>query len=263
MILSFPSVELQHVEYPTPLLEAASGSLPQTITSVYKALESAIAISQVSASISKTVEDYKLLNGPFGALRLAVKRDAFYRYLQLLRDSKLEDELIISELMSVDGLVVGLGWNCVNCAHIDNNTQVADPTAHAEMQAIRAASQALGIPMGKWREKDLCCIEVTSAENCEMCKATNDLWAGTALSVYALKTRTVCEVGFNETSSKEIIDSPNIDWGDTDWDKRNTKCTQVWAGLYNEDLALKASQAFNSYRANKGTPYQPNYLYLR
>lgn len=56
-----------------------------------------------------------------------------------------------------DGVVVGEGWNCV--------TSTNDPTAHAEVVAIRAAARALGSFSLEG------CEIYTSCEPCPMCLA--------------------------------------------------------------------------------------------
>lgn len=47
-----------------------------------------------------------------------------------------EGEVPVGAVLVVDGKAVGLGWN--------RNITLSDPTAHAEIQALRAAGEALG-----------------------------------------------------------------------------------------------------------------------
>ncbi len=58
------------------------------------------------------------------------------RALELAREGEQEGEVPVGAVVVVDGKVVGEGWNRPIAA--------ADPTAHAEIQALRAAATALG-----------------------------------------------------------------------------------------------------------------------
>ena len=58
------------------------------------------------------------------------------RALDLAQLGRQEGEVPIGALVTVDGVVVGEGWNQPIGAH--------DPTAHAEVVAIRAAARHLG-----------------------------------------------------------------------------------------------------------------------
>jgi len=58
------------------------------------------------------------------------------RALQLARRAEEEGEVPIGAVVVVNGEVVGEGWNCPIAA--------VDPTAHAEIQALRAAAKKLG-----------------------------------------------------------------------------------------------------------------------
>jgi tRNA(adenine34) deaminase len=58
------------------------------------------------------------------------------RALELARRAEGEGEVPIGALVVLDGAIVGEGWNRPIAA--------ADPTAHAEIQAMRAASTKLG-----------------------------------------------------------------------------------------------------------------------
>ena len=64
--------------------------------------------------------------------------DAAYmrRALELARRAEAEGEVPIGALVVHEGRVVGEGWNRPIAAH--------DPTAHAEVQAMRAAASTLG-----------------------------------------------------------------------------------------------------------------------
>ena len=58
------------------------------------------------------------------------------RALELARRAEEEGEVPIGALVALNGEVIGEGWNRPIAA--------ADPTAHAEIQAMRAAAQKLG-----------------------------------------------------------------------------------------------------------------------
>jgi len=57
------------------------------------------------------------------------------RALELARRAQEEGEVPIGSLVVLDGEVVGEGWN--------RPISASDPTAHAEIQAMRAAAQKL------------------------------------------------------------------------------------------------------------------------
>ncbi|RLA41076.1 MAG: hypothetical protein DRQ64_03210, partial [Gammaproteobacteria bacterium] len=56
------------------------------------------------------------------------------RAMALAQRAESADEVPVGAVLVVDGTIVGEGWNCPigGC----------DPTAHAEIQALRAAAQA-------------------------------------------------------------------------------------------------------------------------
>ena len=58
------------------------------------------------------------------------------RALELAHRGRQEGEVPVGAVVVVDGHVFGEGWNRPFAAH--------DPTAHAEIQALRAAAAALG-----------------------------------------------------------------------------------------------------------------------
>ena len=61
--------------------------------------------------------------------------DFMRRALELARRAKAENEVPVGAVVALDGRIVGEGWNCPISS--------SDPTAHAEIQAMRAAAQAL------------------------------------------------------------------------------------------------------------------------
>lgn len=79
------------------------------------------------------------------------------------------------------GRVVGGGWNRVLVSH--------DPTAHAEVEAIRAASRRL-------RRFDLSdCVIYASCQPCPMCLSAI-YWAGIRRVVYANTAGEAAAIGF-------------------------------------------------------------------
>jgi guanine deaminase len=79
--------------------------------------------------------------------------------------------------------VIAEGWNCV--------TSTNDPTAHAEVQAIRAAARELG-------SFDLSgCVLYTSCEPCPMCLAAA-YWARVDHIYYANTRADAAAIGFDD-----------------------------------------------------------------
>lgn len=86
-------------------------------------------------------------------------------------------------LIAREGVVIGRGWNKVSSTN--------DPTAHAEVVAIRAACRALG-------EFHLHgCVLYTSCEPCPMCLAAA-YWAHVDRIVYAATRRDAASIGFDD-----------------------------------------------------------------
>lgn len=89
--------------------------------------------------------------------------------LEEARAALAEDEIPIGAVVVCKGRVIGRGHNMVE--------RLADPTAHAEMIALTAATNALG---GKYLSD--CRLYVT-VEPCPMCAAALD-WAQLGSLVY-------------------------------------------------------------------------------
>ncbi len=82
-----------------------------------------------------------------------------------------------------NGKVIGEGWNCVTSSN--------DPTAHAEVQAIRAAAKAVG-------DFSLQGTEIyTSCEPCPMCLAAI-YWARIDRVYYANTREDAARIGFDD-----------------------------------------------------------------
>lgn len=89
-----------------------------------------------------------------------------------------------------DGQIIGRGMNEV--------TSTNDPTAHAEMSAIREACQQLG----SWQLQD--CELYTSCEPCPMCMAAI-YWARLDTLFYGNTKEDAARYGFNSQSIYEEL----------------------------------------------------------
>ena len=96
-----------------------------------------------------------------------------------------------------DGEVVATGNNRV--------TSNLDPTAHAEVTAIRNACQALGT------FKLDGCVLVTSCEPCPMCMASA-LWARMDGVIYAADRQDAAVAGFDDRAFYELFSNPKSEW---------------------------------------------------
>jgi tRNA(Arg) A34 adenosine deaminase TadA len=96
-------------------------------------------------------------------------------------------------VVAMDGRIVGEGWNQV--------TSTADPTAHAEVVAIRAAAAALG-------RHDLSgAVLYTSCEPCPMCLAAA-LWARVDAIVYGNDRADAAAIDFDDAYFYEQVCKP-------------------------------------------------------
>jgi tRNA(Arg) A34 adenosine deaminase TadA len=96
-----------------------------------------------------------------------------------------------------DGAVVATGVNQV--------TTTNDPTAHAEVVAIRAACRALG----DFRLTG--CVLVTSCEPCPLCLAAA-LWARVDRVLYAADRHDAARGGFDDLAFYELFATPREQW---------------------------------------------------
>jgi tRNA(Arg) A34 adenosine deaminase TadA len=96
-------------------------------------------------------------------------------------------------LIARDGEIIGAGWNQVVCRN--------DPTAHAEMLAIRAACARLG------HFHLHGCTLYASSEPCPMCLAAA-YWAQVARIVYANDREAAAAIGFCDAELYAQIDRP-------------------------------------------------------
>jgi guanine deaminase len=98
------------------------------------------------------------------------------------------------------GEVVAVGQNRV--------TADLDPTAHAEVQAIRAAAKALG-------DFSLAgCTLYTSCEPCPMCLASS-LWARLDRIVFAADRHDAADGGFDDREFYELFARDRSTWATT------------------------------------------------
>lgn len=107
-------------------------------------------------------------------------------------------------LVARDGEIVAEGWNCV--------TSIADPTAHAEIVAIRAACKSLG-------HHDLSgCVLYSSCEPCPMCLAAS-YWSRVDRIYYANTREDAARIGFDDQFFYEELAR--------DSDDRSVACVHV------------------------------------
>lgn len=88
---------------------------------------------------------------------------------------------------------------------VNRVTRDLDPTAHAEVVAIRAACQALGdhVLTG--------CVLVSSCEPCPLCLSAA-LWARVDRVVYAADRHDAARAGFDDRAFYEMFDRPRDSW---------------------------------------------------
>ena len=96
-----------------------------------------------------------------------------------------------------DGVVIAQGQNRV--------TRDNDPTAHAEVQAIRAACRELG-------SFSLAgCTLYSSCEPCPMCMASS-LWSRVDRVLFAADRDDAARGGFDDRAFYELFDTPRSEW---------------------------------------------------
>ncbi len=100
-------------------------------------------------------------------------------------------------LVVKDGLLIATGVNQV--------TPSLDPTAHAEVVAIRAACQVL-----QTFKLDGCLL-VASCEPCPLCLSAA-LWARMDRVIFAADRHDAAEAGFDDRAFYEVFTSPPEQW---------------------------------------------------
>lgn len=253
-----PSLSLKPVSYHPQLLEA-SVIVPGDVAALSDCLQAAVRISCVSPTILKHYKGHPLPNGPFGAVRTAVKARAAMRLLHDLRGER--PEKIVREVMSLKALVVGMGWNCVNSA---DSSKGSDPRQHAEMHAIDNTALALEVPVALWEEPeyDLAFFELSSAENCATCRSRNELWAGCLLSAFALLGDQVVRYsGFVEGDQPQDrrFREPWAKMPDYAAHRENPMAGHLMGHLYVPGYEEDAKVAFDRYRETGAKVYQSTY----
>ncbi|HEX3647657.1 MAG TPA: nucleoside deaminase [Pseudonocardiaceae bacterium] len=88
---------------------------------------------------------------------------------------------------------------------VNQVTPTLDPTAHAEIVAIRAACRALG----DFRLTG--CVLVSSCEPCPLCLSAA-LWARLDRVVYAADRDDAAEAGFDDRAFYELFEQPRTSW---------------------------------------------------
>ena len=145
------------------------------------------------------------------------------KYMQeALREARAagaEDEVPIGAVVVCRGRVIARGHNITERLH--------DPTAHAEMIALTAATEALG---GKYL--DDCTLYVT-VEPCPMCAAAL-CWAQLGRLVYGAPD----PKGGAVRSLFQLLEDPRLNW----------RC-QVVPGVLEEECAETLRQFFRERRA--------------
>ena len=100
-------------------------------------------------------------------------------------------------VVDASGEVVGEGWNLREARQ--------DPTAHAEVVAMRNACQAVG-------DFNLAgCVLVSSCEPCPLCLAAA-LWARVDAIVYAADRHDAARGGFDDLAFYDLFDTPRDQW---------------------------------------------------
>jgi guanine deaminase len=88
---------------------------------------------------------------------------------------------------------------------VNRVTRDLDPTAHAEVVAIRSACQAVG-------DFSLAgCVLVSSCEPCPLCLAAA-LWARVDEIVYAADRHDAARGGFDDLAFYDLFDTPRDEW---------------------------------------------------
>ena len=95
-----------------------------------------------------------------------------------------------------DGKIISRGWNQVSSLN--------DPTAHAEMTAIRAACQHVG------HFELTGCVLYTSCEPCPMCMG-GVYWSGITTLYYASTKNDASAIGFDDRFIYEEFEKPIAD----------------------------------------------------
>lgn len=143
-----------------------------------------------------------------------------YRAIELSRKAGIVEKTggVFGAVIVKDREIVGEGYNQV--------LKTCDPTWHAEMQAIREASQKLQTPHLEG------CVLYTSAECCPMCLAAS-YWAHIDKIFYASTTADALQYGeFDDIDILEEIKKPSAERKITAKEMMRSEATQVWQEFY-------------------------------
>jgi tRNA(adenine34) deaminase len=149
--------------------------------------------------------------GDCAAADPAVDERFMRRALELARSAEVEGEVPVGALVVVDGAIVGEGWN--------RPIGSCDPTAHAEIVALRAAGRQLenyrlpGSTLYVTLEPcPMCAAAIVHARVARVVYGAPDPRAGAAGSVFDLlpsdarfNHRTACEGGVLAEESGEML----------------------------------------------------------
>lgn len=102
------------------------------------------------------------------------------------------------------GALIARGTEIV-ATGINRVTATLDPTAHAEVTAIRAACQTLGTFTLTG------CVLVSSCEPCPMC-LSSALWSRVDRVIYASNRHDAAKAGFDDRAFYELFDKPRESW---------------------------------------------------
>jgi tRNA(Arg) A34 adenosine deaminase TadA len=105
-------------------------------------------------------------------------------------------EVPVGAIVLCEGKVVGRGWN--------RNLADSDPTAHAEVAAIREACRVLGTFQLKG------CEIYTSCEPCPMCLGAI-YWARPDRVYFAATASDAAEAGFDDTFIYDELKQPHLE----------------------------------------------------
>ncbi len=117
--------------------------------------------------------------------------------LELARDNVADGGGPFGAVVVRGGVVIATGVNLV--------TPTLDPSAHAEVVAIRRACQVLG----DFRLTG--CVLVSSCEPCPMCLVTA-LWARVERVVYAADRDDAAAAGFDDRALYDLFTTPREQW---------------------------------------------------
>ena len=102
------------------------------------------------------------------------------------------------------GALVARGDEVISVG-VNEVTRSLDPTAHAEVVAIRAACQKLG----DFRLAG--CVLVSSCEPCPLCLSAA-MWARVDRVLYAADRHDAAASGFDDRTFYEVFSSPREEW---------------------------------------------------